>query len=293
MIRSMTAYARLSASRREGNWAVEIRSLNHRYLELSLKVPPALSVFEDPIREIVQNQIKRGKITIAIGQESSSEKPEHTLKVDEEAVRYYLSALKRLRKNFKLKEDISLSDLLKLPGVFSSEAAAEDLETGWKHLKKILERSLRAAIEAKEKEGARLSKDIGGRLNTISEAVRRIERHAAGRTEAVFKRLKQRLDVLLGEKEQDVDRIHREIAFLAEKSDITEEVVRMKSHLELFEGRLKDGTEVGRELDFLCQEMNREVNTMGAKSQLFEISKDVVFVKGELEKIREQIQNIE
>jgi len=160
-------------------------------------------------------------------------------------------------------------------------------------LKKILKQTLAQAIKAKELEGRKLAVDMEKRLIAICRAIEKIEQHARGQSQHVFQKLSERVDLLLAEKEKDMDRMRREVAFLADRSDITEEIVRMKSHLDLFRSRLKNSTEIGRELDFLCQEMNREVNTMGSKAQLFEIATEVVFVKGEIEKIREQIQNIE
>ena len=292
MIRSMTAYAQVTTPAREGSWVVEIRGLNHRYFEFSLKIPPALSPLENSIRELVQSEIRRGKVTVAVSQETARDKFQG-LSLDETAARFYLTALYKLKKKFHLKDEISLGDLLKLPGIFTAESSLENPEKYWASLKKVLKKALAKSIRAKEEEGRKLAIDMLGRLEKIAGAVHKIETHAVGRMQHLFKKLSGRVDLLLAEKEKDLERVHREAAFLAERSDISEEVVRMKSHLELFRSKLKGGSEVGRELDFLCQEMNREVNTMASKAQHFEISTEVVFVKGELEKIREQIQNIE
>ena len=292
MIRSMTAFARVSAPARGGRWALELRSVNHRYFEFSLKLPPALGALETPIREWVQSRIRRGKITLAVAQDSEREKTKG-VSLDEEAVRLYLGAIGKLKKRFKLAGEPAVGDLLKLPGIFTAETPEENPETVWPGLKKILTRVLDQAIKAKELEGGKLAVDIRHRLDAIAKALEKIERHAQGQTARVFQKLSERVNQLVMEKEMDADRLAREAAFLADRADITEEIVRLKSHLELFQSRLKGDGEVGRELDFLCQEMNREINTVGSKAQLFEISTEVVFVKGELEKIREQIQNIE
>lgn len=292
MIRSMTAFARLTADGRRGRWIVEIRSLNHRYFEFSLRLPGALNALETAIRDLVQSEVRRGKITVAVSQDSEEEKFK-AVSLDEAVVRHYLAAIRRLKRRFRLTDDVSLADLLKLPGIFKMESLEGEPEKVWPDLKKIMQRTLLQLVKAKEAEGRRLAADIRKRLQTIAKSVARIETLSKGSAERVYKKLAERLDQLLAEKEKDPDRVHREAAFLAERSDITEEVVRMKSHLELFGSRLNGNTEAGRELDFLCQEMNREVNTMGSKAQLFDISTEVVFVKGELEKIREQIQNIE
>ena len=277
---------------REGGWGVEIRSLNHRYFEFSLKIPPALGALENRIRDLAQALMRRGKVTVAINQDTAGDKKSR-LSIDEEAVRFYLSSLAKVKKKFKLQGDLSVADLLKFPGLFSGEESGTDPEKAWPVLKKTLTQALDSAIKAKQLEGQKLSKDIEERLAAVTKAVGAIEKLAAGQTERVYKKLSERVTVLIGDKTMDPERMEREVAFLAERNDITEEIVRMKSHLDLFKKRLRGDGEVGRELDFLCQEMNREVNTMTSKAQHFEISTEVVFVKGELEKIREQIQNIE
>lgn len=292
MIRSMTAFARAAAPLREGGWGIEIRSLNHRYFEFSLKTPPALNALENRIREQVQSVMRRGKITVSINQESSEDRKEY-LSIDEEAVQFYLSSLAKMKKKFKLAGELSVADVLKFPGLFSGEEKAADPEKLWPHLKKVLSSALEDAVKAKQLEGQKLAKDVDARLAAITKSVAVIEKQAAGQSARIFKKLTEKIHAMVADKNLDADRLEREVAFLAERNDITEEVVRMKSHLDLFKKRLRGDGEVGRELDFLCQEMNREVNTMTSKAQHFEISTEVVFVKGELEKIREQIQNIE
>ena len=292
MIRSMTAFARISAPSRQGQWVAEIRSVNHRYFEFSLRLPPALYSLESRVRELVQRQIPRGKVTVAITQ-NGSEDPVQELALDEDVVKFYVSAMSRLKRRFKLGGEVAVGDLMVLPRIFAVKKSDEDPEQSWSSLLKILKRALAQAVKAKEVEGSKLAADIRGRLHNVARAIGKIEMHASGNAERYFKKLKERMNQLLSEKEKDPERIYREAAFIAERSDISEEIVRMKSHLDLFEKRLKANSEVGRELDFLCQEMNREVNTMGSKAQLFEVSTETVFVKGELEKIREQVQNIE
>lgn len=292
MTRSMTAFARAGAPVRQGNWNIEIRSVNHRYFEFSLKIPSVLSALENRVRERVQSVMRRGKVTAAINQELTGEKSK-TLSIDETAARFYLGSIQKLKKKFKLEGKVTVTDLLRLPGIFSGEESAIDPEKSWPQILKVLDIALEAAVKAKQAEGRKLAKDIEARLETVTQAVGKIEHYASNASARILKKLKDRIADLLNESTIDPERVHREAAFLAERVDITEELVRMKSHLELFSRRLKMDAEVGRELDFLCQEMNREVNTMGSKSQFFEIATEVVLIKGELEKIREQIQNIE
>lgn len=291
MIRSMTAFAR-RASSREGGWGIEIRSLNSRYFEFSLKISPALNALENRVKEQVQSIIRRGKVMVSVNQESA-ENSHNRLSIDESAVRLYLQSIARLKKKFKLQGDVTVSDILQLPGIFGGPESAEDPDKAWPEIKKVLAKALDLAVKAKKVEGAKLAKDIESRLQSVGKAVTAIEKQAAGQTEKIRRKLLERIDALVQEKTLEADRLEREVAFLAERMDITEELVRLKSHLQLFGKKLHEDGEAGRELDFLCQEMNREINTMGSKAQHFEISTQVVFVKGELEKIREQIQNIE
>ncbi|MBI3313225.1 MAG: YicC family protein [Candidatus Omnitrophica bacterium] len=293
MIRSMTAFVREAASPKESDWVVEIRSLNHRYFEFSMKTPAVLFPLENRIRDLVQEKIKRGKVTLSISH--NSEAPEAgDLKLNEEVVARYLKAIRTLKKRFKMKAEVSVQDILGLPEVFKVENGREENpEKIWHKLEKALKHMLENASRVKEREGKKLAEDMAMRLDKIEKATRQIEQHASGHKERYFNKLSERVSQILDDREIDKERVSREVAFLAERSDITEEIVRMKSHLELFRSRLRISTEVGRELDFLCQEMLREINTMGAKSQFFEISKETVFIKGELEKIREQVQNIE
>ncbi len=292
MVRSMTTFARSSQRAKSGNWVVELRAVNHRYFEFSMKLPSALNPHEGELRERVHARIKRGKITVDINVEDDGNKK---IVLNEKVVDAYLSVARRLKKQNGLGGELKVSDLVGLPGIFTVEKntlhSAKDLKT----IEKVLDQTIERAIKVKEAEGRKLAKDILARLQTITAALGKIEKESTGAPEAIYQKLSARLDRLLLEREKDPDRLHREVAFLAERSDITEEVVRLKSHFGAFRERLDSAKtgEIGRELDFLCQEMHREINTIGSKSQLFEISGEVVFIKGELEKIREQVQNIE
>ncbi len=288
----MTAFARASVPAKEGQWTVEIRSVNHRYFEFSVKMPQSVSSLENRVRDLVQAEMKRGKITVGINLERS-EKNRPAVMIDETVVESYLSAAGKLKKKYKLSGDISIEQVMRLPGIFTVPEQENDAEKRWPEIKKVLGQALKMSGKNKEEEGRKLSKDISERLHMVTQALGKIEKNTASRTEVIFNKMRAKVEALIGDKEKDLERFDREVAFLAERSDITEEVVRMRSHLDLFQTRIKGSGEVGRELDFVCQEINREVNTMASKSQMFEISTEVVFIKGEIEKIREQIQNIE
>ena len=292
MIRSMTAFARVSAPPRDGKWVVEVRSVNNRFLDLSIKMPAALSSLENRVRELLSRKIQRGKVMVAVSQDLTDEKVSR-ISLNPSALKAYRLLTKKLSREFKVSGELNAADLLKLPGMITLDVSVVDAEKSWALLRKYMEKVLIAAVRAKETEGKKLAADIAARLKKTTESLARIEKLVEGRTAAVYEKLSERIRKLLDEKESDPDRVYREAAFLADRSDITEEIVRLRSHLDLFGAKLKSGTEVGRELDFLCQEMNREVNTIGSKAQLFDVSSEVVFMKGEFEKIREQVQNIE
>ena len=290
MIRSMTGFAQIRSRQKKGGFTVEIRSLNHRYFELSLRVPPSLYPLEDRIREACQNRIKRGKVTVNISEPDGSGLEEVTL--DEEVLRFYLSAIRKMQQRFRLEGSIRVSDLLTLPRIFSVEKKGADPEKIWRSLRRLLEQTLDQLTQSKVREGKVLARDLLKRLAKIERGLLLIEHHAKALQGEYYGKLRERIRSLLEEKSGD-ERVWREAAFLAEKADTTEELVRLKSHLHLFREKLKKEREVGKELDFLVQEMNREVNTLSAKAQDFGISKEVVSIKAELEKIREQVQNIE
>ena len=292
MIRSMTAFARVSSSPEKGNWTIEFHSLNHRYLEFSVKIPQFLYSLENRIRELVQSHIRRGKVTLSI-RLNTEKNGESQIRIDDDMLELYWAAVNRIRKRFKIQEPVAIRDLLTLPQIFTVDRVEEDPEAKWASLEKAITRCLKEAIKFKDFEGRKLYKDIAGRLHAVENSLKHIEQFASNQSERIHKKLKERVTALTEGENIDEERLMREVAFLAEKSDITEEAVRMRSHLSLFSQRLRQNKEVGRELDFLCQEMNREMNTISNKAQFFDISKEVVFVKGELEKIREQIQNIE
>lgn len=291
MIRSMTAFSRVSQTTRKGQWIVELRSLNHRYFDLSMRVPPDLVELEGPIRDLVKEKITRGKISLSIT--CSEEADEEDLQLDEAAARKYLKAVRTLKRRFGLQGDVTVEDLIKLPRLFTNKKSKESLEKSWLQVKQLLKRGVQQAVKAKEVEGGKIAQDMAMRLKAVQVAAQKIEKAAASRVQESFEKLKERVRELLGGQDGDPERLWREVALMADRSDVTEELVRLRSHLSLFQTRLRSKDEIGRELDFLCQELNREINTIGSKAQSFGISREVVFVKGEIEKIREQVQNVE
>lgn len=291
MIRSMTAFGRAESSQIKGGWSVEMRSVNHRYLELSLKIPPSLYSLEDRIREFCQSHIKRGKVTVNIAGRNESGLEKVTL--DEKVLQFYLSAIRKVQRRFNLKGTLSPSEILTLPKIFSVDQKNESPEKIWAAVKVTLNKALSHFYESRVREGRALYADILGRIGKIEKTLGELEEKSKDLPKVYAEKLTERVNKLFEDRTIDQERIWQEAVMLSQRSDTTEEAVRLKSHLKLFRDKMAKGGEVGKELDFILQEMNRETNTLGAKSQDFEISKEVVSIKAELEKIREQVQNIE
>jgi uncharacterized protein (TIGR00255 family) len=213
--------------------------------------------------------------------------------LDEKVLRFYLLAIRKVQRRFRLKGEVSVTDLLSLPKIFSVEKRSQRPEAVWRSLRPILMKVLSSLNQSRIREGKILIQDILRRIQNIQTSVRRVEERSKNLSKEYHERLKSRIHELFGTSGVQEERIWQEAAFLAERSDITEELVRLNSHLGLFREKTVRGEAVGKELDFLLQEMNREVNTLSAKAQDFGVSKEVISMKAELEKIREQIQNIE
>ncbi len=292
MIRSMTAFARVSLAAGGKHWVVEIKSLNQKYFELSLRLPPVMYAFEPQVRPLIQSVMRRGKISLSIAEEGRNG-GSLAYELDPDQVKAYLASAKKIKTKFKLEGKLTVEEIMRLPGVVKEKPAEDAQDWNWVKLSGLLKKALEKAVCHKEEEGEKLDKDFRQRLEKIARTTHKIEALVQGNQKVYFEKLKNRLKDLLGDEKLDQDRLHREVAFLVERSDITEETVRMKSHLELFEKWLGRQGEIGRELDFLCQEMNREANTMASKAQLFEVSQEAIAIKSEIEKIREQVQNVE
>ncbi|MGE5353854.1 MAG: YicC/YloC family endoribonuclease [Acidobacteriota bacterium] len=291
MISSMTGFGKGTAQNTHVNVEAEIKSVNSRYLEVSLKLPKNLQSKEYEIRELIRSRIKRGKIILNLQIKKnalSNEKPS----LDKESVQYAMEFLKELKKVAKLKEAITLNQLLTFQDMFSADQS-EELESEFQLVREAIEASITELLAMRNKEGEELSKDLAMRINNIQQTVAKVEELSRNSAQENFEKLKERARQLLGDISAYSDRLDMELAILVDKADITEECVRLNSHAKFFLESLKQSNEVGRKLNFLCQEINREANTIGSKTVSTEISHLTVFIKEELERIREQIQNIE
>ncbi len=295
MVRSMTGYGRGEALTDGLRLAAELRSVNHRFCEVSARLPRAFATFEAEARKIVQDQVSRGKLTLVVSWEDGGEsgEPGSTLSLDERAAARYVELLRGAQAKLGLPGEVDLRTLATLPNVFTWEepGRAPDFYLGL--LRDVVEKATRDLIRMKETEGESLKRDLASRAGLVRSRVARIRERAPERVRETHEKMKERVRTLLGEIEVPEDRLLMEIALLSDRLDCTEECVRLEAHCDHFLKFLDEETAPGRKLNFLLQEMNREINTIGSKSNDVAIVEQVVEVKEELERIREQVQNIE
>jgi uncharacterized protein (TIGR00255 family) len=292
MLKSMTGFGRGEGETTLGKVFVETRSVNHRYCDINIKLPKRLTAFENRIKEIIRAQVSRGRIDIFLKLDNLGEENVH-LSVDLHLAEQYYQALQSLKESLHLRDKITLELVAGAKDVISAKEEIGDLEPFWQELLPIFKQSFQDLDDMKRLEGEVLLKDLQQRLERIVQQLREIKHLFPSRLEGYRDRLHERVRSLLGGSDVDPSRFQQEVALLAERTDITEEIVRAESHFAQFLALLKAQEPVGRKMDFLLQEMHREVNTVSAKANDAEISQRVVEIKAELEKIREQVQNIE
>lgn len=288
----MTGFGRAEGETGLGKLYIEVRSVNHRYCDINVKLPKRLTPFENRIKEIIRSQISRGRIDAVFRLENMSEE-KGELYLDLALAEQYYKALQLLKEKLKLKDEITLQMLACIKDLISIREETVDIEPYWKDIDSILKRSLEEMDLMKRREGEFLAKDIEQRLVEIGRELTIIKEKFPIRFEAYQKRMKERIKQILNGIEIEPFRFEQEVALLAERMDVTEEIVRVESHLLQFLNLLECKESVGRKMEFLLQEINREINTISSKANDAEISQIVVRIKSELEKIREQVQNIE
>lgn len=294
MIKSMTGFGRAVEVLNGKSITVEIRSVNHRYYEVSSRVPRSYSFAEEKLKNLLKTKISRGKVEVSVlVQNTESSQPDEKIIMNREIVKAYVDALREVKDEFSLVDDLSLSAVMRLPDAFTVVKAEQDEEQMWLDLEKTANKALDNFIAMRENEGTRMKVDIAERLKTIESNVAVVEERSPKIVEEYRKRLYDRMCEVLDGKSVDEGRILLEAGIFSEKTAVDEETVRLRSHIAQFRELLESGEPVGRKLDFLVQEMNRETNTIGSKVQDIEVTKIVVDQKSEIEKIREQIQNIE
>ncbi|MDI9473326.1 MAG: YicC/YloC family endoribonuclease [Bacillota bacterium] len=286
---SMTGYGQGSISNEKYTITVEMRSVNSRYLEIKFKLPSMWGELEERMRELISSKISRGRVDVSVF--VSYAQTDAKLNIDWQLLESVKEAHEKLSNTVGLAEPLSFTDLLAVEGVLTLEKPQEDLEEIWKDLSVALTEALDQLYNMRRAEGERLAEDITQRIEYIKKKTLELESLAPLIVKELYDRIKERvaeMDVALQE-----ERLLQEVALIAEKMNVTEELVRLKSHCDGFLQIMRENNSVGRKLDFLLQEMNREINTTGSKSSNLTISRNVVEIKSELEKIREQIQNIE
>ena len=291
MIKSMTGYGRGKLESDGREFIVEIKSINHRYNDTSIKMPRYLSFLEDKVRQYVTKSISRGKIEVYISVNNISAESKNVV-IDKELAGEYVDAMKDMINLYGLKDDISASAIMKLPDIIRNKDV-DDEESFWEPIRNTLDIALANIEEAKENEGARLKADILERLGTISKYVDTVKEKSVGLLEEYRNKLTNRVNELNANNIVDENRIGIEVVLFADKSSICEEVTRLKSHIASLEKMLDVDGPIGKKIDFLVQEMNRETNTIGSKANSVGITNYVVEMKNEIENIREQVQNIE
>lgn len=291
MIKSMTGYGKANLNKEEREYQVEIKTVNHRYLDISVKMPKQISYLEETIKKEVSKQIKRGKVDIYVTFNNSSIEGK-SIKINTQLAKAYISELKKLAEEEKILADIQVNDIAKYPEVLTVEYNQED-ETIKEEMTKTVQVAIENLISMREKEGEKLSEDLSKRLDSIQEKVNELDKYSTGLIEEYVVKLEERLKQLLPNQELDKNRLAQEVVIYADKCSIQEEITRLKSHISQFRGLLKSNESVGKKLDFIIQEMNRETNTIGSKSNNLDITNGVIDMKTEIENLREQVQNIE
>jgi uncharacterized protein (TIGR00255 family) len=290
----MTGYGRGECAQDGLKIAVEISSVNRKQAELAINLPRELEVLESRIRDEINRHISRGRLTVRVSVHAADARLASRVKLDTALARAYLRELNHLAKELKLSDQPTLDSILRVPGVIQTERGVDDADEFWPAIEKALKQSLARLLKMRDREGAHLAKDMKGRMKLIQEATTRIRAHAPLVAERFREQLLTRIKAAgLDLPGVDDDRVLKEVVFFADRSDISEELTRLESHFVQFRDALKARESVGRMLDFLAQEMNREVNTIGSKANDSLISREVVVLKAELEKFREQAQNVE
>lgn len=292
MIKSMTGYGKSEQTIDSLNVTVEIKSVNHRYFEFSARVPREYGFLEEKLKKYCNSLITRGKVECYVSVEDLEER-EMEVNVNETLAAGYVKALKELSERFGLKDDISAVTLSRYPDVITLHKASEDEERIWNAVKTVAETAVSKFIEMRETEGSKLRGDILSRADYIIECIEFIEGRSPETVREYNEKLKQRMKELLGDAAVDEQRLLNEAAIYADKIAVDEETVRLRSHISQLREFMNSSEAIGRKLDFLVQEINREANTIGSKAQDVDIAKKVIAIKAEVEKIREQVQNIE
>ena len=293
MIRSMTGYGKQSLNVDGREYQVEIKSVNHRYLDMNIKIPKTLSYLEETVKKEISKKIKRGKVDVFITYENNS-KEGRNVTINKELAKLYIEELKKLADEEKISSNIEVMEIAKLPDILTIKVDEED-EKIKKEIIQVTDEATNKIVEMKTIEGEKIAQDLLQRINKIENKVMEISSKSTGLIEEYVVKLEKRIQEILKTEEIDKSRIAQEVVIYADKCSIQEEITRLKSHIYQFRNLITNNQNesIGKKLDFIIQEMNRETNTIGSKANNLEITNGVIDIKTELEDIREQIQNIE
>lgn len=292
MIKSMTGFGRCEVMEHDRKFTVELKSVNHRYLDAGIKMPKKLGFFEGSIRTVLKEYVQRGKVDVFVSYEDYTEE-NFALNYNEDMAAAYLNYLNQMARTFGLENDVRVSTLLRCPEVFTMEEQSVDEKELWTLLEKALRGACEKFVASRITEGERLAADLMDKLNTMSGYVSEIEKRSPAILAEYKKRLQEKVRELFDDKQMDESRIAMEVTIFADKICVDEELVRLRSHVESTKAALQEGGSIGRKLDFIAQEMNREANTILSKTTDLTISDIGINLKTDIEKVREQIQNIE
>ncbi len=292
MVRSMTGFGRFELNEDGKKITVEMKSVNHRYNEVSMRMPKKLSFFETPIRNIVKRYAARGKIDLFITFEEENDSTE-SVRYNKNVAESYIRYMKQMAEDFRLSADISVTSLARMQDVLVAEDTSLDEETLWPYMEKAVCGACERFVATRTAEGEELRKDIENKLDGMLKGVDAVEERSPRIVEEYRAKLLQKVQELLGDTQADPQAIATEIVMYADKICVDEETVRLRAHVKNMRATLNDKENVGRKLDFIAQEMNREANTILSKANDLEISNIAINLKTDIEKVREQIQNIE
>jgi len=293
LIKSVTGFGRGASGEAGQAVTVEIRSINHRYRDIVMRMPRALQIYEEDVKGLVASRIARGRIELSVSMAGNGQDISCDIEVNLGLLRSYVRALNKLKEELGISEGLGLSTIVGLRDVLIARPLEPDIEKTKGNLMEAINEALDGLDSMRGSEGKRLETDFVERLSIVEEAVARIKTRTSGAVEDNLRRFRDNLERLLKDTPLDPQRVAQEAAIMVDRMDVSEEIVRARSHLKQFRDYLAMDEPVGRRLDFLLQELHREINTLGVKASDAQVSKAIVEVKAEIEKIREQVQNIE
>lgn len=291
-MKSMTGFGRSKYETEGREYLVEIKSVNNRYSDINIKLPRNISFLEEKVKKTITNSISRGKVDVFISFANNSEKGKK-IKINTELAKQYIEELRNLQKETNIIDNISIMDVCKMPEVLNLKTEDDDEELLWQELLECLNNAITSFLLMRENEGTRIKEDLESRIECIKDKIEKISKISTGLVEEYVVKLEKRVNELLKTGVVDETRLAQEIVIYSDKCSVEEELTRLRSHISQFLNLLEETNPVGKKIDFLIQEMNRETNTIGSKANSLEITNLVVDVKTEIENIREQVQNIE